>query len=138
VISMGVLTYKGAVAKESLASENVLLVPAWVEKQNFAETAPKVQGAGPNAVQTAKEGAEIFARLTCLTCHTYLGAGSSNLGAPDLSEEGAKGKGIEFQIRHLKNPQSTSPGSPMPPFADLGEDNLRKLAVFLEASRGAK
>ena len=138
VISMGVLTYKGAVAKESLAIENVLLVPSWVQKQNFDQTAPQVKGVGANAVQTAKDGAEIFAKLTCLTCHTYLGAGSSNLGAPDLSAEGAKAKGIEFQIKHLKDPRSTNPSSPMPAFADLGEDNLRKLAVFLEASKGGK
>ena len=33
-------------------------------------------------------------------------------------------------------PQSTGSGSPMPSFAGLGEDNLHKLAVFLEASKG--
>src|SRR6188472_2781989 len=33
VISMGVLTYKGATAKESLPAENVLKVPEWAEKQ---------------------------------------------------------------------------------------------------------
>jgi cytochrome c1 len=31
-----------------------------------------------------------------------------------------------------------NPGSPMPPFAALGEDNLRALATFLEASKGGK
>jgi hypothetical protein len=31
-----------------------------------------------------------------------------------------------------------NPGSPMPSFADLGEDNLKKLATFLEASKGGK
>jgi hypothetical protein len=29
-----------------------------------------------------------------------------------------------------------TPGSPMPSFAELGQDNLRKLATFLEASKG--
>ena len=138
VISMGVLTYKGAVAKESLASENVLLVPSWVQKENFAKTAPTVKGAGADAAKTAQEGAEIFAKLTCLTCHTYNGAGSSNLGAPDLTAEGSKGKGIDFQIKHLENPRSVNPSSPMPAFADLGADNLKKLAVFIEASKGGK
>src|ERR687888_991922 len=136
VLSMGVLTYKGAVAKESLASENKALVPTWVKKQNFAVTAPKVRDAGSNAAKTAEEGANIFAVAGCTNCHTYLGGGTSALGAPDLSAEGAKGRGIPFQIRHLKQPTDTSPGSPMPSFADLGEDNLKKLAVFLEASKG--
>ena len=37
-------------------------------------------------------GAKLFAQIGCLNCHTYLGAGGSNLGAPDLSAEGAKGQ----------------------------------------------
>ena len=73
-----------------------------------------------------------------MNCHTYLGAGSSNLGAPDLSEEGAKGRGIEWQVAHLKNPASKTPGSPMPSFAQLGDENLTKIATFLEASKGEK
>src|SRR5438874_2998701 len=36
VISMGELTYKGAVAKESLASENVSLVPTWAKKEGYS------------------------------------------------------------------------------------------------------
>jgi hypothetical protein len=28
------------------------------------------------------------------------------------------------------------PGSPMPKFESLGEDRLRQLAIFLEASKG--
>ena len=74
----------------------------------------------------------------CTNCHTYLGTGSSNLGAPDLTAEGAKGKGIQFQVDHLTCPSCVNPGSPMPPFAALGTDNLHKLAAFLEASKGPK
>ncbi len=124
VISMGVLTYKGATAKEALASETVSAVPQWVKKQNLPA----------NAVP----GAKLFAQSGCLTCHTYLGTGSSNLGAPNLSAEGSKGRGIDFQIRHLKCPSCVTPGSPMPPFASLGEANIRKIAIFLEASKGPK
>ena len=36
VVSMGVLTYKGATAKESLGSELVAKVPKWATKQGFA------------------------------------------------------------------------------------------------------
>src|ERR671932_1931545 len=35
IISMGVLTYKGAVARESLASEVVQLAPTWAKRQGF-------------------------------------------------------------------------------------------------------
>jgi mono/diheme cytochrome c family protein len=137
VISMGILTYKGATARESLGSEAVLAVPGWIEKNNLVENARQLRGVEPaQAEALVKRGGEIFAQVGCLNCHTYLNTGSTNLGAPDLTDEGARNKGIQFQIAHLKCPSCETPGSPMPPFADLGEDNLRALAVFLEASRG--
>ena len=83
-------------------------------------------------------GARLFVESGCANCHTYLGSGSSNLGAPDLTSEGAKNKGIQFQIDHLKCPSCVNPGSPMPAFAALGEERLRQLATFLEASKGPK
>ena len=124
IISMGALTYKGAVAKEPIASEIKAAIPSWSKKEKFARK------------QLALQGANLFAESGCTNCHTYLGSGGSNLGAPDLSAEGAKGKGIQFQIDHLKCPSCVNPGSPMPPFAALGEANLRAIAAFLEASKG--
>jgi menaquinol-cytochrome c reductase cytochrome b/c subunit len=122
ILSMAVLTWKGATAKEALASEVVLDVPAWVK----AEKLP------PAAVP----GAKLFAESGCTACHTYNGSGSSNLGAPDLTSIGSSHLGIDFQIRHLKCPSCVNPGSPMPKFESLGDTRLRQLAIFLEASKG--
>jgi mono/diheme cytochrome c family protein len=124
VLAMGALTYKGATAREAIASEVEAAIPSWAAKQGFANNAK------------ALAGAKLFAQSGCTNCHTYLGTGGSNLGAPDLSKEGAKGKGIQFQISHLQCPSCVNPGSPMPSFKDLGQDNLTKLATFLEASKG--
>ncbi len=124
VVSMGALTYKGATAKEAIASEVKAEIPSWARKQGFAGN------------KEAIAGANLFAESGCVSCHTYLGTGSSNLGAPDLSDEGSKGKGVQFQIDHLKCPSCVNPGSPMPPFASLGDQRLHQLAVFLEASKG--
>ena len=121
-LSMGVLTYKGATAKEPLGAELLADVPNWVKAENLP----------PQAVP----GAKLFATSGCLNCHTYNGAGGSQLGAPDLSAEGSKNKGIAFQIAHLKCPSCVNKGSPMPSFAAFGDANLHKLAVFLEASKG--
>jgi menaquinol-cytochrome c reductase cytochrome b/c subunit len=126
VLSMGVLTFKGATAKEALGSELVGHVPAWAAKQGFTGN------------QDAVAGAKLFAVAGCLNCHTYLGDGGTNLGAPELSAEGAKNKGVAFQIKHLMNPSSVNPGSPMPSFAGLGEARLKQIAAFLEASKGPK
>jgi hypothetical protein len=126
VISMGVLTYKGATAKEAIASEVIPEIPSWARQQGFVGN------------EQALRGARLFAESGCISCHTYLGTGSSALGAPDLSDEGSKGKGIQFQIDHLESPSSVTPGSPMPPFAALGQQRLRQLAIFLEASKGPR
>ena len=122
VLSMGVLTYKGATAKEALAAELIGEVPTWAQRQHLP----------PQALP----GAKLFAESGCLNCHTYLGAGSSNLGAPNLSAIGSKNLGIDFQIRHLKCPSCVTPGSPMPSFAAFSQTQLHDLAVFLEASKG--
>lgn len=126
VISMGVLTWKGATAKETLGSETVGQVPTWAKEQGFAD----------NPVAVA--GATLFAESGCLNCHLFLGAGGQNLGAPELSAEGAKGRGVKWQVDHLKCPSCVNAGSPMPSFAALGDENLTKIATFLEASKGAQ
>jgi menaquinol-cytochrome c reductase cytochrome b/c subunit len=126
VLSMGILTYKGATAKEPLGSEILAHVPTWAAKQGFTGN------------QQAIAGAKLFAVAGCLNCHTYLGDGGHNLGAPELTAEGAKNKGIAFQIAHLQNPASKNPGSQMPSFAGLGNARLLSLATFLEASKGPK
>ena len=67
ILSMGVLTYKGAVAKEPIASEVEAAIPSWAQKQGFAGN------------QEALAGAKLFAESGCTNCHTYLGSGGSNL-----------------------------------------------------------
>jgi menaquinol-cytochrome c reductase cytochrome b/c subunit len=124
ILSMAVLTWKGATAKEALASEVIADVPNWIKQEQL----PK----------QAEPGAKLFAVAGCTACHTYLGTGSSNLGAPDLTAIGTRNLGITFQVNHLKCPSCVVPGSPMPKFASLGDARLRQLAIFLESSKGKK
>ena len=124
VLSMGVLTYKGATAKEALGSELVAKVPTWARAEGYTGN------------QNALAGAKLFAVSGCLNCHTYNGVGGQFPGAPNLTAEGAKNKGIAFQIAHLKCPACVNQGSPMPSFVGLGQQNLAALASFLEASKG--
>jgi mono/diheme cytochrome c family protein len=113
----------GSATTESLASENLKKVPPWIKREKLTTKA-------------AQQGARLFAQVGCLNCHMYLGTGGGYAGAPDLSAEGAKGKGAAWQIRHLKCPSCVTPGSPMPQFAALGNRRLTLLADFLEASKG--
>ena len=124
VLSMAVLTWKGATASEALASEVITQVPSWIKKEKLP----------PAAVP----GAKLFAVAGCTACHTYLGSGGAQLGAPDLTAIGTRRLGVDYQIRHLKCPSCVNPGSPMPKFASLGAKTLRQLAIFLEASKGPR
>jgi ubiquinol-cytochrome c reductase cytochrome b subunit/menaquinol-cytochrome c reductase cytochrome b/c subunit len=125
IISMAVLTWKGATAEEALGSELIADgVPVeWAEAQGFVGN------------ERAEAGAELFAESGCLNCHTYLGTGSSNLGAPELSEVGASERGVQFFVDYLTNPADFG-NRVMISYGYLGEENLLDLATFLDASRG--
>src|SRR5204862_549249 len=123
VVAMGTLTYKGATAQEAIAAEVKAAVPGWAKKQGFQNN------------KDALDGANLFAESGCTNCHTYLGAGSANLGAPDLSAEGTKGHSVSYFVAKMKCPSCVTHGSPMPPFGALGPKNLRLLAQFLAASK---
>jgi len=122
IISMAVLTWKGATAKEALASEVKANIPRWKAQEHLP--------------RSAYPGVELFATAGCTACHTYDGAGGQNLGAPDLTDIGSRNLGVQFQIDHLTCPSCVNPGSQMPPFASLGPQRLKQLALFLEASKG--
>ncbi len=124
VLSMGVLTYKGATAKEALASEVVQAVPTWAARQGFQND------------QEALAGAKIFASSGCTACHTYLGTGSSNLGAPDLSNEATRGKTKQQLMAYVKDPSQFG-NNVMPKFG-FTDQRLAQLATFLLASKGPK
>jgi menaquinol-cytochrome c reductase cytochrome b/c subunit len=127
ILSMAVLTYKGATAEESLGSQLLAdRVPQeWAQEQGFAGNAQ------------AEDGAELFAETGCLQCHTYSGFGAGNLGAPELSDVGAQGNDAEYFVRFLSNPAAFG-NTVMGSYAYLGQENLAALGAFLAASDGGE
>jgi menaquinol-cytochrome c reductase cytochrome b/c subunit len=124
VISMGVLTYKGATVRESFGADILAEVPIWIEENNLPED--------------VRPGAELVAGLGCLQCHTYLGVGSSNFGAPELSDIGAEeGKSVDYFQRYVANPAQFG-NAIMRPYESQGEEKLRQIAEFLAASKGGE
>jgi menaquinol-cytochrome c reductase cytochrome b/c subunit len=125
VLSMGVLTWKGATAKEALGSELIAEgVPAeWAVEQGFVGN------------PAAEAGARLFAQAGCLNCHTYLGSGNSNQGAPDLSEVGTRRSGVATFKAYLSNPAAFG-NNVMSSYSFLGDENLTNLGTFLNASKG--
>ena len=127
VISMGVLTWKGATAKEALGSEIIAsgTIGEWAETQGFVQN------------DTAVEGATLFAQSGCMNCHVYTGEGNANLGAPELTDVGATDRGIDFFKSYVGNPAQYG-NNVMISYSYLGEENLTKLATFLDASKGGE
>jgi menaquinol-cytochrome c reductase cytochrome b/c subunit len=120
-ISMGILTYKGATAEEATAADEETYI-AIMEANNLPES--------------VRPGLELFFQSGCTNCHTYAGEGSSNLGAPDLTDIGSQeGKDAAYFQRYVANPAQFG-NTVMPQFADLGEENLQQLGEFLAASKG--
>ena len=127
-VSMGVLTYKGATVQEARSADAEAVVREWTERNNLP--------AGD-----AREGAAIFVETGCMQCHTYLGAGSANLGAPELTAIGAQGgKDRQYFARYVANPRQFG-NTNMPIYGEefggsLNDEQLNAIGVFLEASKG--
>lgn len=110
--------------EEALPVGSPPIVPNWAEEQGFAGN------------KQAERGAEIFAQTGCLTCHTYLGAGAANLGAPDLTAIGRQSpRSAEQFAAYVRNPAKYG-NQVMPKFQDLGRRNLLAVGAFLQASKG--
>jgi menaquinol-cytochrome c reductase cytochrome b/c subunit len=124
VISMGVLTWKGATATEALGSELIGFVDKWAAAEGFQNN------------KQAVAGAKLFAVSGCLNCHTYQGQGAGALGAPNLTAIG-KTNDPAFFVQYLSNPAQFG-NNVMGSYAYLGQSNLAALGAFLAASDGTK
>jgi menaquinol-cytochrome c reductase cytochrome b/c subunit len=118
VISMGVLTYEGATAEETLGSVAVLRVPEWIQENNLPPE--------------AEPGADLFAQAGCLNCHLYINAGTTL--APELTAIGLTERGPDGFAAVVRE---GIPGA-MPSFAELGDENLQAIGIFLHHSRGGE
>jgi hypothetical protein len=73
-----------------------------------------------------------------MNCHTYLGGGTSNLGAPDLSKIGSSSnRGVDGFATYVSDPSKFG-NTVMPQFSDLGKQNLDRLGTFLQSSGTCK
>lgn len=120
VVSMGVLTYKGATAEEGTGAASA--VTRWIEENNIPEG-------------EARTGAELFAESGCTNCHTYGGTGTALPGAPDLTTVGQRLDKARLQA-YIANPRQFG-NNVMPVYGtSLTDEQLSAIATFLEASKG--
>ena len=93
--------------------------------------------APPAAEPTAdliRYGKTLYRQEGCFMCH-QLGGEGGKVG-PDLTVEGTRGRSSEWLIGHFKDPPAYTPGSIMPPFKNLTDEQLRALTAFLQSQNG--
>ena len=101
-------------------------VPKWAEEQGFADDAE------------ARRGREALRQSpAACNCHTYLGAGSSNLGAPDLTAIGTTGR-TSRTSQATSRTRASSGTTSCRRSRRSARTKLHQLGVFLEASKGPK
>jgi mono/diheme cytochrome c family protein len=83
-----------------------------------------------------KYGKTLYRQEGCFMCHRLNGEGGGV--GPDLTTEGTRGRTEEWLIGHFKNPPAYVPGSIMPPFKNLTDEQLRALTAFLRNQKAAK
>lgn len=81
------------------------------------------------AQDSVEKGAKVFRQAGCIACHKVSGQGGPS--GPDLTRVGAVRTEQAWLRRFLKDPATVVPGSRMPPFDDLTEDEVRSLTAYL-------
>ena len=80
------------------------------------------------AQDSVEKGAKVFRQAGCVACHKVNGQGGPS--GPDLTRVGAVRTEAWLRV-FLKDPSAVVPGSRMPPFDDLTEDEVRALTAYL-------
>jgi mono/diheme cytochrome c family protein len=80
-------------------------------------------------------GKTLYRQEGCFTCH-QLNREGGGIG-PDLTLEGSRGRTDEWLIGHFKNSAAYTPGSVMPPFKNLTDEQLKALTAFLQSQKAS-
>lgn len=81
-------------------------------------------------------GRTLYRQEGCFACHQLDGQGV-NVG-PDLTVEGTRGRTDAWLVGHFREPSKYTPGSIMPAFVNLSDDQLAALTAFLQSQKGPK
>ncbi len=119
----------------STAAALALAAIALLTYQGATAPAPAREGGAvtqeKNALPPAlAKGAAVYEAQGCSACHVLSGTGSA--AGPDLTRAGAR-RDEAWLKRFIKDPPAVQPGSSMPPYGDLSQDELEALAKYLAA-----
>jgi cbb3-type cytochrome oxidase cytochrome c subunit len=99
-----------------------------------AKNAPAPASRDKTPAQLIAYGKTLYRQEACFICHRLDGEGTKV--GPDLTVEGTRGRSAAWLIGHFKNPTAYTPGSIMPSFKNLTDEQLSALTAFLESQKG--
>jgi len=86
-------------------------------------------GSAMSGAKLIAYGKTLYRQEGCFMCHQLDGEGGKV--GPDLTVEDTRGRTREWLIGHFKDPPAYTPGSVMPPFKNLTDEQLAALSEFL-------
>ena len=130
----GMASWKGAISSDD--TWKLVIFIHHLPEVNTAEAAnvKKQDALTKTREQLIAYGKTLYRQEACFTCHRLDGEGTKV--GPDLSVEGNRGRTAPWLIGHFKSPGAYVPGSIMPPFKNLTDEQLDALTTFLLSQRG--
>ena len=99
-----------------------------------AKSAGKRETLAKTRAQLIAYGKTLYRQEGCFMCHRLDGEGGKV--GPDLTLEGTRGRTVDWLTGHFKEPAKFVPGSIMPPFKNLTDEQLSALIAFLLNQKG--
>lgn len=117
----------------------VALEPAAYDAWLVREAAPS----SPPSTEIARRGQQLFLDNGCGACHTVRGTEAAGTVGPDLTHIGSRRSlaaatlpnDAEALVRWIADNQHVKPDNLMPPYGNLGADELAAIAAYLKELR---
>lgn len=132
--------YRGQCAEFCGTSHALMAFPVVVMEPGAFEAWVDERGAPSVGVADGAGGRALFEREKCGDCHRVAGTSAQGTSAPDLSHFGSRltvGAGLmandaQATARFIAHSGSLKPGSQMPAYLHLSDDELAQMATWLE------
>ena len=132
----GMASWKGAISADDTWKLVIFIHDLPGLDTAEAESAKTQEPPTKTPEQLIAYGKTLYRQEGCFICH-QLGGEGSKVG-PDLTVEGTRNRSVAWLIGHFKNPTAYVPGSIMPSFKNLTDEQLSALTAFLESQKGGR
>ncbi len=109
-------------------------------RSNASKEAQRASASKPVTAKSESDliayGKTLYRQEGCFVCHQLNGEGGKV--GPDLTVEGTRGRTREWLIGHFKDPPAYTPGSVMPAFKNLTDEQMAALSAFLQNQKGSQ